>query len=165
MNRIGAFLTTFLLLFTATGCNRNATNLLPSQLVGFWTTDEPRYQGRFLELYRAYVIIGTGPGDVPKVQAVDSVEASQDGDHMVYKIASTDMSGVQYRMTLLYRPAGDGEILFRHEENILWKRHRESVDPKPAESKAPQTTPRPSKKAPDSVPSTEAPQKNRPNIR
>ncbi len=117
-----------LLLAATVGCNRNATHLLPKELVGFWTADEPRYKGRFLELYRAYVILGTGPGEVPQVQIVDSVEADTEGDHVAYKIASTDLNGVQYNMTLMYKPAGEGVILFKHQENILWKRHKENED-------------------------------------
>jgi hypothetical protein len=126
----------FFLLATV-GCNRNATHLLPKELVGFWTADEPRYKGRFLELYRAYVILGTGAGEVPQVQIVDSVEADPDGDHVAYKIASTDLNGVQYNMTLLYKPAGEGVILFKHQENILWKRHKENEEAPKADAKTP----------------------------
>jgi hypothetical protein len=119
------------------GCNRKATHLLPKELVGFWTADEPRYKGRFLELYRAYVILGTGPGEVPQVQIVDSVEADPDGDHVAYKISSTDLNGVQYNMTLMYKPAGEGIILFKHQENIFWKRHKETEDAPKADAKTP----------------------------
>jgi hypothetical protein len=143
------FIPAILLLLLATvGCNRNATHLLPKELVGFWTADEPRYKGRFLELYRAYVILGTGPGEVPQVQIVDSVEADPDGDHVAYKISSTDLNGVQYNMTLLYKPAGEGVILFRHQENISWKRHKENEEAPKADAKKPaKTTPAQGQKA------------------
>ena len=127
----------FLLLLATAACNRNATHLLPKELVGFWTADEPRYKGRFLELYRAYVILGTGPGEVPQVQIVDSVEATPDGDHVVYKIGSTDLNGIQYNLTLLYRPTGEGTILFKHQESVLWKRHKENEAASKADSQTP----------------------------
>src|SRR5208337_3117297 len=114
-------LSILLLLFTAVGCNHKTAHLLPNELVGFWTADEPRYQGRFLELYRAYVIIGTGE-QIPKVQAVDSVETLPHGDHIIYRISSTDLAGVQYKMALRYSPAHGGEIRFPHMEDVVWQR-------------------------------------------
>jgi hypothetical protein len=77
---------------------------------------------------------------VPQVQIVDSVEADPDGDHVAYKIASTDLNGVQYSMTLLYKPAGDGVILFKHQESILWKRHKENEEGPKADAKTPAKT-------------------------
>ena len=119
-------LITLLLLLTTLGCHHTNVNLLPKELVGFWTTDEPMYADRFVELYRAYVIIGTGSKEVPKVQAVDSVEAKQEGDSTVYTISSSDLSGATYKMILLYKAGGGGELRFRHMENLVWKRHVEN---------------------------------------
>lgn len=125
MKRTSLILTVLLLLFTAVGCQKKGAYLLPNDLVGFWTADDPLYQGRFLELYRAYVIIGTGSAQIPTVQAVNSVQADPEGDHVVYHVLSTDLAGVQYKMTLLYTPAHGGEIRFKHMENITWKRRGE----------------------------------------
>jgi hypothetical protein len=125
MKRTCLTLAVLLLLLTTVGCQRKGAYLLPNDLVGFWTADDPLYQGRFLELYRAYVIIGTGSAQIPTVQAVNSVLADPEGDHIVYHVLSTDLAGVQYKMTLLYTPAGGGEIRFKHMENITWKRRSE----------------------------------------
>ena len=147
MKRTSLILATLLLLFSITGCSRKAAYLLPNDLVGLWTANDTLYKGRFVELYRAYVIIGTGSTDVPKVQAVNSVEAASEGDHIVYRVLSTDLAGVQYKMTLLYTPARGGEICFKHMEGITWKRQEENsgptaVVPKKAPAPIPQPKPR-----------------------
>ena len=124
--KVGSVLIIPIVLLATVGCHRTDANLLPNDLVGFWTADEPRYQGRFLELLRPYVIIGAGPGESPQVQMVDSVESNRDGDNIVYNISSTDLSGTHYKLTLLYNPAGGGVIHFKHQENIPWRRQREN---------------------------------------
>ena len=126
MKRITPGAILLLALMATLGCHHASVNLLPKDLVGYWTTDEPLYADRFVELYRAYVIIGTGSKDVPQVQAVDSVEAKQEGDGTVYTISSSDLSGATYKMTLLYKPIGGGELRFRHMENMVWKRRIEN---------------------------------------
>jgi len=144
MTRISLSLTILSLLLTTIGCEHKTTYLLPNDLVGFWTADEPRYEGRFLELYRAYVIIGTGSTEVPKVQGVNSVEAVPEGDHIAYHVLSTDLAGVQYKMTLFYTPARGGEIRFKHMENITWKRQTDNNGPAAVvPQKTPSPTPQP----------------------
>ena len=143
MMKIGRMLSTLLLLLAMLGCHHNTTSLLPARLVGFWTTDEPRYEGRFMELYQAYVIIGTGSKEAPTVQAVSSVEAEPENGSTLYRITSTDMTGVQYKMALLYTPINGGELRFRHPEQIVWRRHMENSDPAAAPSRAITKTPQP----------------------
>lgn len=137
MKKIGLTAAALLLLLVAIGGHQNNANLLPTDLVGFWTTDEPRYQGRFLELYRVYVIVGAGPQEAPRIETVDSVETQQESDHILYTISSTDLSGVRDKMTLLYTPKNGGEIRFRHLENLVWKRHKENSGPQPAPESKP----------------------------
>jgi hypothetical protein len=110
-----------LFLFACLGCNQANPRLLPTQLVGFWTADDSRYQGRFLELYTAFVIIGTGPHDNPQVQMVDRVKTEQLGTETSYTITSTDLSGSHYEMELRFDPARGGEIRFAN-SRATWTR-------------------------------------------
>jgi hypothetical protein len=139
MKRISLSVILLFSLVATLGCQHSNVSLLPKDLVGYWTTDEPQYADRFVELYRAYVIVGTGSKEVPQVQAVDSVEAKPDGDGTVYTISSSDLSGASYKMTLLYTPKRGGELRFRHMESMVWKRRVENnsqPQPAPATQKA-----------------------------
>jgi len=64
------FLRVFAVLLTLTlsvGCNSKVLLTLPREMEGVWTTDDRRFQERFMELSPSFVIIVTGPDDPAKV--------------------------------------------------------------------------------------------------
>ena len=111
-----------LLLLLSMACNRENPRLLPDKLVGFWTTDALHYEDRFLELDKAYVIIGTGAHEVPIVQAISKVQGDENGSEAAYAIYSTDQQGNAYQMMVLFNPANGGEIRFKNQPG-MWKRY------------------------------------------
>lgn len=111
------------LLIVCAGCSQENPRLLPRQLAGMWTTDEPRYKDRFLELYTTYVIIGAGPSQPPQVQVIDSVKREPAGNEDAYTIESSDLDGTEHVMTLQFNPDHGGEIRFKNQKNIVWRRH------------------------------------------
>jgi hypothetical protein len=120
------------LLLVGLGCNRGNVKGFPSQLTGYWTTDDASYQGRFLELNPAYVIIGAGEKGSPSVQIIDRIESVPVGDGTSYTIYSTTQEGVHNQLTIEFSPRGGGEIRFQHQDAV-W-RHSEIGDPGPLPS-------------------------------
>jgi len=110
-----------LTLLACLGCSKNRYNLIPSQLAGSWTTDAPRYNGRFLELYQAFVIVGEGPEHPPSVQMVDKVMTHPEQNDLTLTLYSSDLEGSHYELTLQFSPANHGEIRFPHQKEV-WKR-------------------------------------------
>ena len=109
-------------IFCCVGCNSTASLTLPRELEGVWTTDDPRFQGRFMELSPSFVIIVTGHDDPASVQFVDKVESVAPGDLSSLTVYSTDYSeGAHYQMKLQYSPANGGEIHFQN-QSLVWKR-------------------------------------------
>jgi len=106
--------------------------LLPADVVGTWTTKDPRYQDRELELSRAFVILITGRHDPASVQMIDRVESNSDGPDTLFTIYSTDYSqGTHFEMKIQFRPENGGEIRFKNQP-ALWTRRVEAKDnPKP----------------------------------
>jgi hypothetical protein len=104
----------------ASGCNNS--RILPNTLVGFWTTENPRYPDRFIELDNVYLFIGLGPRQVPKLQVVDKFKAVQAGNETTYTIYSKDMQGVGDQMTFKFSPANGGEIVFNNQRGVVWRR-------------------------------------------
>ena len=76
-------------LLLCVGCNSNTAITLPRTLEGVWTTDDPRFQGRYLELSSSLVIIVTGHDDPVSVQFVDKVESQPIGDESSLTVYST----------------------------------------------------------------------------
>jgi len=108
--------------------------LLPSDVVGAWTTNDPRYGDRVMELSRAFVIIITGRHEPASVQMIDRVESESNGADTRYTIYSTDYSqGTHFEMKIEFRPANGGEIRFRNQPAV-WTRHVETPS-KPAKSR------------------------------
>ena len=107
----------FAVLLTLTlcvGCNSKVLLTLPREMEGVWTTDDPRFQGRFMELSPSFVIIVTGHDDPASVRFVDKVETSSPGDFSSLTIYSTDYSeGAHYQMKLQFSPANGGELRFQ----------------------------------------------------
>jgi len=104
----------------ASGCNNS--RILPDTLVGFWTTQSPRYQDRFIELDNVYLFIGVDTRQVPRLQVVNKFKAVQAGNETTYTIYSTDMQDVGNQMTFKFSPANGGEIEFNNQGGVVWRR-------------------------------------------
>ena len=106
------------------GCSRKNPRVLPKELEGVWSTDDPRYADRILELSQAFVIVVTGNHDAPRVEWIDKVDMSPSTSGTAYKISSTERSaGTAEQMTILFNPANGGEIRFPNQKAV-WKRNR-----------------------------------------
>ena len=123
MIRVRALLIVLALL-ACTGCNRNRQNMLPHQVAGFWVTDAPHYEGRFLELSEAFVIVGADPDNFPSVQRIDKVMTDPTQKELALTIFSTDLDGTHYKLALQFSQANGGEIRFPHQREV-WKRYSE----------------------------------------
>ena len=109
------------LLSASVGCNRSNVKGLPSQVTGYWPTNDVRYRGRFLELNRAFVIIGAGKKGTPSVQIIDHIESQPLPEGTSYTIYSTTQDGMHDQLTIEFRPVNGGEIRLQHEAAV-WKR-------------------------------------------
>ena len=108
------------LLLPSMGCKRS--NMLPHDLDGVWTTNDPRYANAFLELSPAFVIVVTGPHNRASVQIIDRVRSEITGSGMLFSVQSTDVEdGTQQSMNLEFRSDNGGELRFRN-QNQVWTR-------------------------------------------
>ena len=111
-----------LALLLCVGCNSTSLLNLPREMEGVWTTDDPRFQGRFMELSPSFVIIVTGPDDPVSVQFIDKVETQAPGDLSSLTVYSTDYSeGVRHQMRLQFSSANGGELRFQN-QGLVWRR-------------------------------------------
>jgi hypothetical protein len=101
-------------------------------MVGYWTTDEPRYHGRFLEMNQAYVIIGAGENGTPGVQTIDRVESAPMPEGTRCTIYSTTRDGVHDQLTIDYDSHNGGEVRFENQPDVVWRRAEKGTPDKPA---------------------------------
>ena len=110
------------------GCARVQTqNHIPEELIGYWRTDSPRYEKRFLKLEKDYVTIGTEEDNVASVQSVREVRTERKGGKMIYTISSINSDGADL-LSLEFEPAHGGSIEIRHMQGILWRRETPPAD-------------------------------------
>ena len=105
-----------------TGCHKNETRMLPSEIEGVWTTDDPRYHDRVLELSRTFVIIITSRTEKASIQWIDKVKADPSEDALTVTVYSTDFpEGTHQEMSFHFSAANGGEIRFKNQATV-WKR-------------------------------------------
>jgi hypothetical protein len=101
------------LALAATGCDRNVSRTLSHELDGVWITDDPRYQGRSMELSPKFVILITGSDEPASVQWIDKVRSESTEDGLAVTVYSTDYpEGNSTRMSLRFSRANGGEVRF-----------------------------------------------------
>ena len=104
------------------GCQRKASPMLPRELEGVWTTDDPRYKDRQLELSQVFVITVTGRQDAPRVEWINRVSTAREGAGLQIAVDATDhSSGTQDHLKLVFSPANGGEIRFNNQPQV-WRR-------------------------------------------
>ena len=109
-------------LLALSACTQVQTqNQIPQELTGYWRTEAPRYQKRFLKLEKDYVTIGTEDDDVASVQRVREVRAESQGGKIIYTISSISAEGSDL-LGLEFDPTNGGSLQIRHMQGIVWKR-------------------------------------------
>lgn len=102
----------------------NMTHMLSHELDGVWVTDDPRYQGRSMELSPTFVILVTGPEEPASVQWVDRVQSEPTAEGFRLTVYATEFTdGNSTRMSLQFSRANGGEIRFAN-DGRLWRRER-----------------------------------------
>jgi hypothetical protein len=94
---------------------------LPDELVGVWTTSDPRYADRHLDLTKATIIFGTGKESID-TNFISNVEKRLQDKAILYTIYFHRVGGPEDRVSFYYDPANGGIIRFKNQEHIDWKK-------------------------------------------
>ena len=110
-----------LTLLACVGCSSTNSKTIPKQLVGLWTTDAPRYRGRFLELHEAYIIVGTGDG-AADMQRVSHVESKAADYGTIYTIYSKDAEDMENQLSIIFKNDDGGQLYLANQNEMIWKK-------------------------------------------
>jgi hypothetical protein len=92
---------------------------VPEELVGVWTSSDPRYADRSLELTRITVAFGTGTQTVD-LYFVSDVEKTLQGNNILYTIRCHRLNGAQEQVSFYHALKNGGEIRFKNQQHIPW---------------------------------------------
>jgi hypothetical protein len=102
------------------GCNRSSSDTVPDSLLGVWTTPDPHYADRFLELRPSSVIFGLGEyGET--THPVSSVEWASDDGKSLFTVRYEAEDGGKTAMEFYHLPL-DGVLVFKNRLQTYWLR-------------------------------------------
>ena len=122
MKRAKVLIAAFLLA-CAFGCQPERNTIVPEQFLGVWRTTEPRYKDRFLEFTTYSIDFGTGGNTLGSfnIWNIERVSGSQKD---LYIITYLDESLGHFKLAFHYVPAGGGEIRFKNQKRLTWRKER-----------------------------------------
>lgn len=95
---------------------------VPAELIGIWTTDDPRYLDRCFELTVDTITLGTGEGRQPSYP-VQALQKSLDKGITSYRLTYTDpVEGVTDTLSFEYEPKDGGAIRLKHQHHAVWQK-------------------------------------------
>jgi hypothetical protein len=113
----------FVIPFSGFQCGKGPT--VPDNLIGVWETTDPMYADRTFEITRNEVIFQTGeqtfnPYTIKKIE----MEKAPGKQTLLYTFHYMNQKGLQYKFSFYYDPAGQGEIRYKNQSQILWTKRR-----------------------------------------
>ncbi|MBW2108164.1 MAG: hypothetical protein JRI36_05790 [Deltaproteobacteria bacterium] len=96
-------------------------DFVPEQLAGVWTTANPRYTGRSFELTKGTIVFGTGE-QAKEVYFISDVDKAPQRNATLYEIRCYRKEGPEEKISFFYALRGSGEIRFKNQKHIIWKK-------------------------------------------
>jgi hypothetical protein len=118
-----AFLIGVIILSLLGGNSCKKELIVPEELSGVWVTSAPKYEGCYFEVTSDEIIIKDKEEEVNFFE-ITKIEAEKNPDEnfINYIITYVDLGGRPFEMSVLYFPAEEGTIRFKHQKNIVWVR-------------------------------------------
>ena len=97
---------------------------MPSPLVGTWTTDDARYEGRFFELTRTALVIGTGDGRAKRYPIATVLLTDDEQGRAVHVVEYVD-GATTHSMAFYFSSAEpEGTVRMKNQPTIVWRKSR-----------------------------------------
>lgn len=114
-----------MLLGAAAGCGAVDEIIpLPSALEGTWTTDDERYEGRFFELTRTSVVIGTGDGRASSYPIAAVILTDDEQGRAIHVVEYLD-GAMTHTMAFYFSTAEPGgTVRMKNQPTIVWRKPR-----------------------------------------
>lgn len=93
---------------------------LPAELLGTWTTEDPSYEGRFMQIFKDRIYFGTGQGD-PSPNSIIAVSTDYQDNLAICTIDYQEPDGDEYRLLLRYHHSED-ELQLANRRRVTWTR-------------------------------------------
>lgn len=102
-------------------CTGSSTS--PVEITGTWATSDEHYTGETIEIASDKIVMSSESQGV-FLYSIDTVRSQKDhlNNNTLYTITYTDQSGEKNLLNLIYIPEDGGALLFKSEQEVVWKR-------------------------------------------
>jgi hypothetical protein len=99
-------------------CSENSAP--PDYIQGKWTTDDPKYNDRYIVITERLLTIGLGNG-TESVNTITGVTSRESDVRTEYRISYRDNEGEEWTLTLYYAATDHGTMQIKN-SNSLWRK-------------------------------------------
>ncbi|HWO42917.1 MAG TPA: hypothetical protein VNO43_14040 [Candidatus Eisenbacteria bacterium] len=93
---------------------------IPHELLGVWMTEHPKYQGLSFEITDSAIRLETADGEIHTYD-ISEFERGGEGQPMSYGLFAM-RDGVRQQFFFFYTTNGGGEIRFKNQIEVVWKK-------------------------------------------
>jgi hypothetical protein len=108
------------------GCQLDAHQNIPDELVGVWVTSDAKYKDRYFEFRNDSLIIGIGNDDHP-IQPIRKLIVDPQNGKDLYTVYYLDPEGEEDQLSFFYDP-DTSVITLKNQRKIAWEKTREKAD-------------------------------------
>jgi hypothetical protein len=107
------------------GCESKKIAAVPENFIGVWGTSDPTYADRTFEITRYEVIFQTGEStfNTYSIKRIE-MEKTPGEEGGLYTINYMNKEGLKYEFSFYYNPAGQGEIRYKNQRQIVWTKKK-----------------------------------------
>lgn len=101
------------------------STIVPDNLIGVWGTSDPTYDDRTFEITRNEIIFQTGEKtfDTYAIKKIE-MEKVSGGQTLLYIFHYKNKEGLKYKFSFYYNPAGQGEIRYKNQSQVVWTKEK-----------------------------------------
>jgi len=112
------------LLALLASCGPETSRTVPAELLGRWTTSEPKYADTFFELQPDTLLLGLAGGQVDTRTITKVEKLRQDGETLftVYYVDPSDSNRTEIKLAFFFEAGAGGVIRWKNQKGIAWTR-------------------------------------------
>jgi len=115
-----------LVILLIAGCKHHENPSVPTQLIGTWGTEEPRYSELFLDITHDSVVFTTAEGGV-ETYWISKVESAGKGNTVMHVLYG-ERAGEHLDFKFYYQAKDGGILRFKNQIGIPWHRVKNLSD-------------------------------------
>lgn len=97
---------------------------MPPSMVGTWSTDDARYEGRFFEISPTTLVIGTGDGRATSYSVTALYLTQDEQGRDVHRVDYVDAGTTQSMAFYFSATEPGGALRMRNQPTIVWRKSR-----------------------------------------